>query len=661
MSEAYPARGHRVNPETGTALVLFAVTAMVALLHGHRFLQSPKLQQWSTVFSAVVLQALPFLVLGVVISGLVAAFVPAEALTRMLPKRAGLGVPLAAVSAAALPGCECSSVPVAARLIDKGAPQPAALAFLLAAPAINPVVTVATAVAFPRHPEMAVARVIASLMAAIVVGWIWSRFGRQLPHSEAAQVAPRGWRQRTDVSLQTTASDFLHAGGYLVIGAALAAGLQILVPHTVLTALPGGGLPAILIMALLAIVLCSLFRSRRLRRRQSYSLFVVGAADLPGGRTHARRQTPGHADRHLRQGFRGAVRPASAGRSDRVRGTRWIGPAMTITSPEKGEAPVGETAPTIVASPDRRAAPAAGIRAGGAVLVLTALVIFRLLWQGRYTSYVRPGMGIPLAVTGVVLAIVGGWGLVGRAPQSHGPDGDEAHAGHGHSALPRICWLLAVPVVVLTLIAPGPLGATSAAGAAPTEVPFHATALHSDSGVVTMKLRDLLGWTTEDHSKRLLGRQLRLVGMAAKVTHSGRLVRLTRFTITCCAADATPFSADVTLPADSLVPPRGGWIEVVGSWNGRHTSDGWPLIDGATVQSIPEPAEPYESDQSRAAPSALGGWELVDAAALATHQMAARGPLGQQIARFSAGELYVGDKAVGGAGFQVAVNGAEIG
>ena len=66
---------------------------------------------------------------------------------------------------------------------------------------------------------------------------------------------PAGWRQRTDVSLQTTASDFLHAGGYLVIGAALAAGLQVLVPHTVLNALPGGGLPAILIMALLAIVL----------------------------------------------------------------------------------------------------------------------------------------------------------------------------------------------------------------------------------------------------------------------------------------------------------------------------------------------------------------------------------------------------------------------
>lgn len=278
---------------------------------------------------------------------------------------------------------------------------------------------------------------------------------------------------------------------------------------------------------------------------------------------------------------------------------------MTITSPDKGEARVAKAAQarSVVASRERGATPAPGIRAGGALLVLVAFVIFRLLWQGRYTSYVRPGMGIPLGVTGVVLAVVGGWGLVGRAPKSHehdssGHDRDEAqdsHEGHGHSALPRICWLLAVPVLVLTMIAPGPLGATSAADAAPTEVPFHATTLHPDGGgVITMKLRDLLGWTTEDHRKRLLGRQVRLVGMAAKVTHNGRLVRLTRFTITCCAADATPFSADITLPADSLVPPKGGWIEVVGSWNGHHTSDGWPVIDGATVQAIPQPAEPYE-------------------------------------------------------------------
>ena len=258
MTAHSPAHERRLSPEIGTGLVLFAAAGLVALLHGHRYLHSPKLLQWSTVFSAVTLQAMPFLVLGVVVSGLVAAFVPAEALTRMLPKRAALGVPIAAMSGAALPGCECSSVPVAARLIDKGAPEPAALAFLLAAPAINPVVTVATAVAFPGHPAMAVARVAASLLAAVVVGWYWARGRRpalRRSRPTPASTASKSWRERLDVSFSTTAADFLQAGGYLVIGAALAASLQVFIPRGMLAALPGTGALAVLVMAVLAILL----------------------------------------------------------------------------------------------------------------------------------------------------------------------------------------------------------------------------------------------------------------------------------------------------------------------------------------------------------------------------------------------------------------------
>lgn len=255
MSEACPARRRRWNAETSTALVILGVTVLVALVHGQRFLQSPRLKQWSTVFSAVVLQATPFLVLGVLISGLVAAFVPADALNRLLPRRASVAVPVAAMSAAALPGCECSSVPVAARLVDKGAPAPVALAFMLAAPSINPVVIVATAVAFPGHPAMAVARLLASLLAATVVGWCWTRMRRPLRQSGTWTAQPRTSRQRTDILLSTAAGDFLNAGGYLVIGAALAASLQVFIPRTVLDALPGKGVLAILVMAFLAIVL----------------------------------------------------------------------------------------------------------------------------------------------------------------------------------------------------------------------------------------------------------------------------------------------------------------------------------------------------------------------------------------------------------------------
>src|SRR3954467_13089566 len=74
----------------------------------------------ATVFCGVFVQALPFLVLGVVISGLVAAFVSTDRLTRILPRSPPVAVAVAGVGGAALPGCECGSVPVARRLFCDG-------------------------------------------------------------------------------------------------------------------------------------------------------------------------------------------------------------------------------------------------------------------------------------------------------------------------------------------------------------------------------------------------------------------------------------------------------------------------------------------------------------------------------------------------------------
>ena len=87
-------------------------------------------------------------------------------------------MPVAGLAGAVLPGCECASVPVAGALVRRGVTPAAALAFLLSAPAINPIVLTATAVAFPGDPEMVLARVVASLLVACVMGWLWQRLGR---------------------------------------------------------------------------------------------------------------------------------------------------------------------------------------------------------------------------------------------------------------------------------------------------------------------------------------------------------------------------------------------------------------------------------------------------------------------------------------------------
>ena len=237
-------------------VVLVAVIVAAALAHplATRWLRQAAVRNWATVFVAIATQATPFLVLGVVVSGLLAALLPPQALARLLPRSPLLAVPMAAVAGAALPGCECGSVPIARRLIARGAPPATALTFLLAAPAINPVVLVATAVAFPGRPVMVLARLLASLLAAIVVGLVWAAKGddalvASVRHDDG-RVASR-WSTFVD----TAQHDFLHAGGFLVIGAAGAAALQTVVPRRIVDSLAGSGAVSVLALATLAVLL----------------------------------------------------------------------------------------------------------------------------------------------------------------------------------------------------------------------------------------------------------------------------------------------------------------------------------------------------------------------------------------------------------------------
>ncbi len=212
-------------------LLVFAISgvALRAAVAGNLALATA-----GTVFCGVFVQAVPFLALGVVVSGLIAVFVTPERLARWLPKRPAVAVLTAGVAGAALPGCECGSVPVARRLFgDGGASGAAALTFMLAAPAINPVVVVATAVAFPGQPQMVVARVGASLLTAVVMGLAWSRWGRAAWITRRLPAPVTQKESRWVTFAEAARHDFLQASAYLVLGAAAAAALHVLIPPQV--------------------------------------------------------------------------------------------------------------------------------------------------------------------------------------------------------------------------------------------------------------------------------------------------------------------------------------------------------------------------------------------------------------------------------------------
>lgn len=249
-------RARRIPDDVVPLVVLGAFLGLGLIIRTTGWTPGPAVRNWLTIFLALCVQAFPFLTLGVVVSGALATVLPPDLVNRLLPRRASLAVPAAGLAGAALPGCECASVPIAGRLIAGGTPAPAAIAFLLAAPAINPIVIVATVVAFPNRPEFVAARFVASLLTAVIVGWIWLRRERIVPTISRLEGHDHGGTGRGVIRwFDALIGDFVHAGGYLIIGAAGAATLQTVVPRSVLDTLAGNGVIAVATLAALAVVL----------------------------------------------------------------------------------------------------------------------------------------------------------------------------------------------------------------------------------------------------------------------------------------------------------------------------------------------------------------------------------------------------------------------
>ncbi|MFG2813166.1 permease [Streptomyces sp. NPDC048410] len=221
-----------------------------------RWGEAPAAQAWRTVALAVFLQAVPFMLLGTALSGAINAFVPASVFTRLLPKRPALAVPVAGVAGVVLPGCECASVPVANSLIGRGVEPAAAFAFLLSAPAVNPIVLTATAVAFPGQPTMVLARLLTSLVVAALMGWLWLWRGKtEWLRPSVRHTGHRHGHSRWAEFRGGFQHDFLQAGGFLVVGALAAATFNVAVPPAVLDAFTGSAWLSVPFLAGLAVLL----------------------------------------------------------------------------------------------------------------------------------------------------------------------------------------------------------------------------------------------------------------------------------------------------------------------------------------------------------------------------------------------------------------------
>jgi uncharacterized membrane protein YraQ (UPF0718 family) len=227
------------------------------------------------VFQGLLLEAMPFLLIGVAIATVAKALDPRGRLFNNLPRGPLIGPLSGALLGFALPACECGNVPVARRMIGIGAPLGMAFGFLFAAPVLNPVVLLSTWAAFPDKPWLLLLRPAGSLIVALLItGLLQLQSEAKLLNSEL--LAERRLSQPLiDVSLLNRRSgligsaisqpqssnktnhgvkEFIELGALLILGCAIAALIQTLIPRDLFLALGEAPTLSIISLMLLALV-----------------------------------------------------------------------------------------------------------------------------------------------------------------------------------------------------------------------------------------------------------------------------------------------------------------------------------------------------------------------------------------------------------------------
>jgi hypothetical protein len=224
---------------------------------------TPRVQGLITVFLGIFIEALPFVAAGVLVSSIIALFVSDRMIQRLTPNDPFRAAVVGSVLGLAFPVCECGTVPTTRRLLHKGAPLPFGVAFLLAAPVINPIVIASTYVAFNGDWLMVGGRVGLTLLIAINVALVLSWLPRQelllapgVVHSADGCGCDHHAHKRSLAGVfQHSAEELIEMSRWLVLGALLAATLQTFVPQSMLLSIGGGPVVSVVVLMALAVLL----------------------------------------------------------------------------------------------------------------------------------------------------------------------------------------------------------------------------------------------------------------------------------------------------------------------------------------------------------------------------------------------------------------------
>lgn len=254
------------NFSTVFVLGILLIFLVPLFLKGKSLSLPSSFQQLNTIFLSILIEAIPFVLIGVLIAGFIQIFITEEHIKACIPKNKFLAVLMSCIVGAAFPACECGIVPIVRRLIGKGVPLYAGVGFLLTGPLINPIVILSTYMAFGNDMKMALMRMGVGFAAALVIALVISVLFRsnQLkkskgshhhPHSEAHVHKKQPFMTRIIDMFKHSIDEFFDMSKYLIAGAFVAAFLQTYVSTQSLLQLGDSQYQSTFVMMALAFVL----------------------------------------------------------------------------------------------------------------------------------------------------------------------------------------------------------------------------------------------------------------------------------------------------------------------------------------------------------------------------------------------------------------------
>lgn len=192
----------------------------------------------NSIFLSIILEAIPFILLGVFASALIQVFVSEELIQHLIPKNPYIALIPAVLVSALLPVCECAIIPVIRRLLKKGMPLHIGVVILVGAPILNPVVFAATFYAFQSNTSIVYSRMGLAAVACILIGlsvYFFFRNSNQLRDVYVHEHEDAKVDNKLKQTLYHASDEFFDMGKYLLFGALVASLFQTFLDRQLLT------------------------------------------------------------------------------------------------------------------------------------------------------------------------------------------------------------------------------------------------------------------------------------------------------------------------------------------------------------------------------------------------------------------------------------------